>query len=59
MSDVGEFLDSRARTPDREPGGRSGWGSLVGERGADLDGNEKTQNTSEQRSGAPPRVGPS
>lgn len=25
MSDVGEFLDCRARAPDREPGGRSEW----------------------------------
>lgn len=34
--------------------------SLVeGVSGAEMDGNEKTENTSEQRSGAPPRVGPS
>ena len=35
-SDGGEFLDSRARTPDRELGGRGEWRRLAGRRGAAL-----------------------
>ena len=35
-SDGGEFLDSRARTPDRELGGRREWRRLAGGRGAAL-----------------------
>lgn len=56
-SNIGEFLDSRARTPERECGGRDEERRLAGERGAGFDGN-KTENTWSQRSGPHLMSGP-